>query len=256
MRGDTYRPCVRPGGLSRPALSGRGLGPRGIGFCGRSALAYSGWGGRRTNDSWQHPVDRGPPNILRSLYRKTVAVAHLVPAFEAGQRSQRNQQLISRRIRETGKLQRIHQFYSRDIGEAHQNDARLEFGELILGGDYAPQWQPFFAGERAGLHVGLDPGRTVTVNMARHYLCLALNNRVVHSCKAERIKNGKALEDGARRASSLLRDLGRRRHHRTSAKQCQIGFDNCQPRPLTSQMAAVDLPGARRGSGQGRFLIE
>jgi|HubBroStandDraft_6_1064221.scaffolds.fasta_scaffold126518_3 hypothetical protein len=33
----------------------------------------------------QHSVDRGPPNALPGLHRKAVAVAHLVPAFEAGQ---------------------------------------------------------------------------------------------------------------------------------------------------------------------------
>jgi hypothetical protein len=88
------------------------------------------------------------------------------------------------------------------IGEAHQDNAGLQFGNLILAGDYAPQGQPFLAGERAGLHVGLDPSRTVTVNMSCYSLCLALGNCIVRSCKAKRIQIGKALENGARRASS------------------------------------------------------
>jgi hypothetical protein len=46
---------------------------------------------RKSSGRRQHPVDRRPPNGLRSFYRKAVAVAHLVPAFEAGQCGQRNQ---------------------------------------------------------------------------------------------------------------------------------------------------------------------
>ena len=39
----------------------------------------------------QHPIDRLPPDSLRSVHRKVVGVAYLVPAFEADQRGQRDQ---------------------------------------------------------------------------------------------------------------------------------------------------------------------
>ena len=99
---------------------------------------------------------------------------------------------------------------------------------------------------------GPEAGGAVAVDMARHCFCLALGNREVRSRKAKRIKIGKALENGAHRAAGLLRDLDRRRHNRIPAKQLLIGLDNCQPRPLAAQAAAIDL----RCPGRGRFFLE
>ena len=107
--------------------------------------------------------------------------------------------------------------------------------------------QPGKAFERGAL-----ASRPVTVNIARDRLCLALGSRIVRSRKAERIKIGKALENGAHGAAGLLRDLDRRRHNRIPAKQLLIGLDNCQPRPLAAQAAAIDL----RCPGRGRFFLE
>ena len=147
-------------------------------------------------------------------------------ALEADQHGERDQQLIARRLRQPRELRPVHQLHSLDIGEAHHNNARPEFDQLIQARDNAPQRPPLFAGPRAGLDMGLNASRPVATKTARHSLCLALGGGVVRSCEAERLEIGQALEDGADRAAGLSRDLGRRRHPRVSAKQVQIGLDN------------------------------
>ena len=102
------------------------------------------WNGRRLSSRRQYPVDRRPPNVLRGLHRKVVPVAHLAPALEADQHGERDQQLLTRRLRQPRELRPVHQLHSLDIGEAHHNNARPEFDQLIQARDNAPQRPHFF----------------------------------------------------------------------------------------------------------------
>lgn len=108
-------------------------------------------------------ADRQTPCAASS--RKVVPVAYLIPVLEADQYGERDQQLLARRLRQSREFRPIHQLDSLDIGEAHHNNARPKFDQLIQARYNAPQQAPLLAGRRAGLNIGLKANRPVSIKL-------------------------------------------------------------------------------------------
>ena len=185
-----HRACALPNGRRKRPWSRSNLSPPPVSAASpvpRPPPPTTSLSGRRQ----QTMIARTARRLARASVDRPWHWRILVPAFEAGRRGHRHGNWDEGR---SGRLDSSGACVSFILSIlARRTRTTRVFSSAIcnLPGDYAPQRQPFFAGERAGLHVGPDPGRAVTVNMACHRLCLALDNCMVGSCKAERIQIGK-----------------------------------------------------------------